>query len=159
MQDTIFNLYAFDAAEKVGYKRFYSYHYRKNAAASTVGYRPDFSNTIIKVDAEIERFINKSRRFELEEARRCKTVTLINEMIRLQFASSKNQASVFEKTRGINAVLHTPVFADNIKNCRGSYLTRKNKIALSLMKHHLSFPLLVYKRLQVIKEEKSCFGN
>lgn len=157
MQDTIFNLYAFDAAERVNYKRLYTYHYRKNIFASTVGYRPDFSNTIIKVDAEIERFINKSQRYELKEARRCKTVALINEMVRLQFASGKNKASVFEKTKKINDFLNVPVFSENIKNCKGTYLTGKSKISLFLMKHHLSFPLLIYKRAQVIKDEKKIY--
>ncbi len=153
MQDMIFNLYAFYKSSTICYRDIPLYHYSKNSQSSTLGYRADYSDTIIMIDKEIERFIKYAEYTKLEEVRYCKSISLINEMIQLQFVHSENKDLIHIKLKKIRKIVLETSFNENLKRCKGKYLSQSQKIELFMLKNKCFVLIYLYKKLKFLKEK------
>lgn len=137
MQDTVFNLNAFLCAKNIIYKSLPLYHYTKNDNGVTTAYTPDFDRIAIMFINEVQKFIDKNNLLELQEPLYEKTFILIMELMRLQYVSEKCPLSTTEKIRELKCIIYKKPFITSIRYQRSIYLTRNQKIAMTLLKLHL----------------------
>lgn len=154
MQDMIFNLYAFSLARKIYCDSEPLYHYLKNETSSTVGYRPHYIDTVFNIDYQLKKFIEESKATYLSEARNCKTVLLLNEAIKLQYAHVENKNTLLKKREELFKAIKCSEFEDNLNACKGLYLSFTQKISLCMLKNNLFIIIILYKKLQAKLEQR-----
>ena len=101
MQDTIFNLYAFSITKRLGYIKESLYYYRRNQNASTVGYRPDFSDIMFQILIEIKKFNLDKGEPLTNGVIHAKTIMLFIEMMTLQYVHGKCKTKYSKKLADI----------------------------------------------------------
>lgn len=123
MQDMIFNMYAFTAADKVTYRNIPLYHYVKNDSASTVAYRPDFDKTAESVISAVETYVLQSSNELVREALPSEKVLLFIEQIRLKFVPNK-EIDFIEKVGRIKTSLSNEPYCDAFKFYDPKFLSK-----------------------------------
>lgn len=97
MQDMVFNLYAFNAAQDVYFVDKPTYNYRYVANSATHKYSPDFEEISNNVMESLEEFMDFSgTRKELEDAFSIKCLNLYKECIKLAYCNSDQDYKLLE---------------------------------------------------------------
>lgn len=154
MQDMVFNLYAFIAADGIVYKNISLYHYLKSSGASTVAYRSDFYSTIETINKEVYKFINDNEKKSIERFFYSKNVLLLIEMIKLQYIPREARMSFQQKINDIKIKINSKIFSNALEGYDSALLSRNQNILAFLMKHRciiLAYLLIYHKHKIQIK--------
>lgn len=137
-QDRIFNLYAYDAANKIEYLNKPFSHYIANDTSAVVSYRPNVEVVYDKYLQEIETFIGQKKNIDpvFVEARAiCQCYVL--QQIFTQYLFNKNcDLSFLEKLKEVRRLAKEPKYAagiENIDKVKRS-LTKKQYYCIKVLK-------------------------
>lgn len=136
LDDMIFSMEAFGAAEKIAYCKEKIYHYRYVADSITNHYKPDRVSQDKKVWEYIERYISEfdqnrwteNEISSLEQAYFCRIIKSFSICCRLCFFNSKNDKSLYQKMRYVVEVLQMEPYHKAFENVRLNHLEWKMKI-------------------------------
>ena len=143
MQDMIFNLYAFQKANRIYYSNKAMYHYSKeNANAATMAKCTDFAETALNILNELEKFKIISNMDDFDEVICCKAIKLIIEAIDLQFTNKR--VGYINNLKGLNTFVYKTSIWKYVTRCKGVYLSNKQKILMNLIKHHMLWVAFMY---------------
>ena len=136
-QDVVFNLYAFEYANRVTYCKRCLYYYRVWAGSAVSKYMPDYTNTIEKVMDEFYKFFNEINDDELKELCYKRQRDMYYEGLRLSVFHPDNKNGFLEKYRVYKKISYSK--SASIRKCPLRILTKPQKIQSIIINLHLTF--------------------
>ena len=141
MQDTIFNLEAFELCDEVAYLHESLYYYRIFEESACNKYSPDFDKTAKDILKYFKEYLVKNKLFEkYQDLYYTKMYYLVDEMIKLKYVHDKCNDSLLKIINGIKFDVQT--FNLNFDLLSKQFFNYCGKIKFFLLKHH--FYLLLY---------------
>ncbi|WP_160268331.1 glycosyltransferase [Bifidobacterium gallicum] len=117
MQDNIFNLYAFDAAEEVVYVNKPMMHYLKLESSRSTRYSPDVVQDFEKVLDQTVIFINAKRPTEeMRQAYYGRVIQSIHSYMKFWLYHPKNQMTSVQKRKALKNILKKDTYKNALKN-------------------------------------------
>lgn len=144
MQDNIFNLYAFEYAEKIFYKNEPLYHYRKSEFSGFNRYNPNIIKYYEKVFVIIQNFIyefNKSNTFE--EALKIKIINSFYVYLKLYYYHSDNKEDLSIINKKIKRKLNEKMYKNALESPNYNYMDGKEKIFSKCLKMNFTMGLRI----------------
>lgn len=138
-QDMLFNLWAFEKARIVGYKRKHLYHYCMHPDATTKKYTDDITDSMYALYENIKDFVEKNRPNDIEWLQRyyAKGIIFIQECFNSKFAKSGNGIPIKDRAELIEKDLDRPLFKKAIENFDSKGQRIKLKVFHYLIKRKL----------------------
>ena len=140
-EDVIFNLYAFQYANKIGYIDFNGYNFNINSDSSTHKFRDDWKDSHEIFVNEIGKFLNKyNKDYRFYEAYEMMIATRICGLINSYYFHKNSQRKFLHSYKGFKKFIHEDKYRRSIKNVKLELLTKKQKIVILALRLHLSLP-------------------
>ncbi len=144
MQDTVFNLYALNAARQVYVIENHLYHYNSfNSSSVTKAYNSNYFDTGKRLLSEVKTFIEKSGNEDLYEIMYEKTISIVIEGIRLQFLPRDCPLGFLEKISILKDVMYdkNSLIYEGILKSGTNYMNCKQRFLRALMRRGFVFSL------------------
>lgn len=140
MQDNVFNLWAYDRADKVYYRQENLYHYSYNEEAATKKYTKDIADTFQNLYESMEDFIRETHDSPEFYARlNVKFIRLLARMFELNYANPDNELPLKKRLQTARADMNRPCFKKAMAHCDVSEQSGKIKLFYRLLhgEHYL----------------------
>lgn len=148
MQDSIFNLYVFNASNKTMHINECVYDYRQFNESSCYKYSKDIDITAKKILDCIMEFMNINNLNNcFKEAYYVKAIKLIIEVVKLKYTQDKKEKKYFEKISEIKKLVKSQPYSEAIKYCNYKKLNNNYKIGYFLIRFKLINLLYLYYKL------------
>ncbi len=149
MQDSIFNLYAFQLAKKIEYVEDCLYNYRQFLESACYKYNPSIDVISKEILNEINIFIDKyNLSQELREEYYKKCVKLYIEILKLKYIPIEVNYKYKDIIFDLKSLKKEELYSTAIKKCKFKGLNSNYKIGLLLLK--LNFINLIYLYYKII---------
>ena len=150
-QDNVFNLWAFQKANKVYYRCVRLYHYVYSAEAATRKYTPDIAETMYFLYECMNDFVCKTHNTEDYQQRLyLRFIRVLSRCFELNYASPKNPAKLSERLKTAAADMERPLFKQAIQNCDVHDQAFRIKLICFLLRHKLYLGMLALTRLNSV---------
>lgn len=129
MEDNAFNLYAFENANAILYKKYYLYHYRKSIHSGFSQFAPDIEQNYELFFNILDEFIireNKTKVFK--DAYNIKVLNSIYVYCKMKYFHRKNPLPFRQRLAALNQLLCMDKYGNPIRNIQASYLGKAEKI-------------------------------
>ena len=137
-QDTVFNLHAFETAEKVLYVKRFLYHYRMNSGSTVNKYTEGTIDILERISRYILKFIKEHGKDErFYQAYNNKSIQLLSQSINSDYAHKNNPKSYLTRRKELKTVLRRKCYRDNFKNINTENIPVTRKLYWSLMKYRM----------------------
>lgn len=135
-QDSVFNLYALEKAEKITYLNKVLYHYNKNDASVTHRYKGGHEH-ICKLLLEYRKFIETYHKGEKEymDVYNYGGIIVFDGLCKLNFFHINNPHPVTDRKREMKELLNTPPFSDIVNEVDVGSLTQFKRMQIFAMRH------------------------
>lgn len=141
MQDNVFNLWVFEAAQKVYYQSVHLYHYCYNPESATKKYTPDFAQTLYFLFDNIRQFIEEKHsgadHDEYNQRLYVKFIGLFGQLFELDYTSPLNKESYGSRIQKIKKEFRDPRFQEVLKNADVTGQRFKARVMHFLLLHRL----------------------
>lgn len=135
MQDNVFNLYAYENADRIIYFHRPLYHYRKSISSGFSRYNPDIVEIYYLVFASIEAFLKETHKEEMYwQAFYSKIVFSFYTLLKLDFANKQNPQSYLIRKQRAMSVLKSKWYVTALNNGDSTYRTRIENLFSRVMK-------------------------
>lgn len=152
MQDNIFNLYAFEEADRIYYFNEYLYHYRKNNKSVCNKYNPNIVEHFEKVNEQTKKFIERYDKPKIfEEALDVKIVMSFHSYLLLYFFNKKYTGNYLEKRKGILKLLNESIYTEKLKEVKLENCTKLEKVFVYCLQHKYIFMLFLLMKIKDLK--------
>ena len=137
-QDTVFNLHAFETAEKVLYVKRFLYHYRMNSGSTVNKYTEGTIDILERISRYILKFIKEHGKDErFYQAYNNKSIQLLSQSINSDYAHKNNPKNYLTRRKELKTVLRRKCYRDNFKNINTENIPVTRKLYWSLMKYRM----------------------
>ena len=156
-QDIIFNLYAFQMADKIRYIDSCSYHYRMQNESVTKKCNPNAIEILTLAAYGFSHFVNQyyTEDNEIRRDMYHKCINILNEICKLQVFNSNYSICRAKRYELISNLLDEPVYKEAINNYKvKQYPSILGKIKLSLLKKKYFSILFQVFKLQTYAESR-----
>ncbi|MEC1714854.1 glycosyltransferase [Schinkia azotoformans] len=142
-QDLIFNINAFEMANKITYLHENLYHYRRGSNESAVNtYRADILNIFLRVLRELNTFIKvHQKNTKYIEAYNIRSISYLYESLILDFCNKSNPQKKLMKYKRIKEAFELEPFRSAISNINLNKLTQKQKVLAFLFRKKMVLTL------------------
>lgn len=155
-QDAIFNLYAFQYAQKVDYLDLPVHHYRIWDGSACRKEDLFFRNKAEQIITQIQNFISEfHKEKELTDALNTKTINLVIEIVKIQIIPEKN--SFFSKVRILKNILKEPRFKQAVSSVNIKLLNKPQRIFVECIVKKLYGITIILCLLKVIFQKSKYF--
>ena len=114
-QDTVFNLHAFETAEKVLYVKRFLYHYRMNSGSTVNKYTEGTIDILERISRYILKFIKEHGKDErFYQAYNNKSIQLLSQSINSDYAHKNNPKNYLTRRKELKTVLRRKCYRDKI---------------------------------------------
>ena len=142
-QDAIFNLYAFEYANKVDYLDIPVHHYRIWGNSASRKYSKDFHVTANELSQHIIEFMKKFHKEErLKKAYYSKVFKLLIEIIKIEITPKANKMSLKSKKSFLKQLSESELYSNAIKYVEKNTLNNNQRLVLFLLKNKLYYIIL-----------------
>ena len=143
-QDAIFNLYAFEYANKVDYIDIPTHHYRIWENSASRKYSKDFHITANELSQHILEFMKKTNKeIVMKQAYYSKVFKLLIEIIKIEIIPIANNLSFKEKKKFLKQLSESDIYSEAIKNVDKKTLNRNQNLVHTLLKYKLYYVVLL----------------
>jgi len=137
-QDTVFNLHAFETAEKVLYVKRFLYHYRMNSGSTVNKYTEGTIDILERISRYILKFIKEHGKDErFYQAYNNKSIQLLSQSINSDYAHKNNPKNYLTRRKELKTALRRKCYRDNFKNINTENIPVTRKLYWSLMKYRM----------------------
>lgn len=140
MQDNVFNLYAFELANKIYYSEKYLYHYRKSEFSGFARYIPKIVDYYELFFFELSLFISRYNKGEFfKDALYVKIIKSFYAYCKMNFTHKDNSFSLKERILAFNKLITKDIYQNAIKRVKPAYFSRIEYIFFILLKYKLTY--------------------
>lgn len=148
LDDMVFNVEVFGAAEEVVYCKDRIYHYRYVESSITNSYKPDRVEQDLKVWNYLKQYMTElfaqedwtsADREALRQAYFCRVIKSFSICCRLCFFNRENKKSTGDKILYLKEVLSLTAYREAFKNVKLHYAEWKLKIVILMGRLHMGF--------------------
>ena len=138
MQDNVFNLYAYECADRIVYFHQPLYHYRKSSASGFARYSPKIEDVYNLVFDEINYFIQSTNKGEMyKKAFYSKIICSFYVFMKMDLSNKNNPYSWSERREKALRVLKSQWYCLALKEYDANYLNAIEKVFAWAMKNRL----------------------
>ena len=113
-QDTVFNLHAFETAEKVLYVKRFLYHYRMNSGSTVYKFTEGSIDIVVCFSCYILKFIKEHGKDErFYQAYNNKSIQLLSQSINSDYAHKNNPKNYLTRRKELKTVIRRKCYRDN----------------------------------------------
>lgn len=144
MQDSVFNLWAFERARKICYKFEPHYHYSIYNESASKKYDPTIIDTAEKLYNYYAEFIKKTHDEEAYWQRiYIRTVRILVKCLSKDYANLNNKSPMKQRVKKMRKDLDRDSFRNVLENCKYSGQDIRFKVILFLLKHKLFYTSII----------------
>lgn len=154
MQDNIFNLWVYNAANKIYYRPYNLYHYVSNDNAATRRFTPDIADTMYFLFSCYIEFIENTDNTRLLQPLYCKFIRLLVRCFELNYAHPDNKKSLRVRIRDAKKDMNKPYFIEIVENVEIKSQPLKIKLMTFLLRYKLYYCIIFLSKLIVITRKK-----
>ena len=159
-QDVIFNLYAFQYAERISYFDYCSYHYRMQNASVTKKYSSNADVILTLAAEEFEKYANifYPKDVNIMQDTHYKCLIILNEILKLKFFNPEYCEDRVIKFAGVEKLCSTKVYTDSIQSINRNRLSFLMKFRVYCLRRKTYSLLEMMYRFQIIIERRRNYG-
>lgn len=155
-QDIIFNLYAFQAADIIGYFNISIYHYRMQNKSITKKYNSNADTVLTRAAIEFRNFADKFYAGDQDILQDVyyKCLIILNEILKLKFFNSNYQKKRKYKYDKIEYLLSTAVYSEAIRKINSKRVGGLMKLRIFFIKKRFYTLLELFYYFQRMVEQR-----
>lgn len=159
-QDIIFNLYAFQKADKIIYFNKSIYHYRMQNESVTKKYNSNADDILTRAAVEFRKFAEEfyPEDEDILQDVYYKCLIIFNEILKLKFFNSKYSKSRKHKYEEIELLSSAKIYSEAMKKISGVKINRLMKLRIFLIKNSNYILLELLYFLQRLIEKRRNFS-
>ncbi len=138
-QDTLFNLYAFEKANKIYYIEKYLYHYRRNEESTVNKYTDNVIEILERISEHILQFITTYHKDERFYQAYCqKSIQLLSQAINCDYLHKENPKPYLTKRKELKMALARENYKNIFRKVRMKNIPVARKLYWFLMRYQLA---------------------
>ena len=150
-QDNVFNLWAFQKADKVYYRCLRLYHYVYSAEAATRKYTSDIADTMYFLYQCMDDFVRKTHNAEEYHQRLyLRFIRVLARCFELNYANPKNPGKLSQRLKEAQKDMDRPLFHQAITCCDVSGQAFRIRLICFLLRNRLYLGMFILTRMNAL---------
>lgn len=133
-EDGVFNLYAFEKANRIILTNKYLYHYRKNLKSACNAYKSSWLTQIKQILVEVDKFVREKDKDVFYEVYNLLTCEMFTSSLTRSIFHKDNGKTITEEKKILKEYINSEIFQNAFSNVNFKYLNKKQKLIIFLAK-------------------------